>query len=129
MMKFVLEVLVGLITLFPFIVSMGLVLLFRKLKYKYTVRKIADYTTPFLFLSVYIIAYSMVGDGVGFIIATIAILLVLVFAIIEKRRQPYFSVINLFRRVWRLYFLILTIVYLLLIIIRVILTINERMSV
>lgn len=127
MMKDVLEVLIGVVILFPFIISVGLVLLFRKLTYVLSMKKIADYTTPFLFLSVYIIAHAVIGAGVGFIIAIIAVLLILFLAILERRGQKDFSVMNLLRKVWRLYFLILAVVYLVLIVIGIIQAIAGRM--
>lgn len=123
-----LSILIGVIVLFPFIISICLLLFYRQVGRKPTMRKIADYTTPFLFLSVYMIAYTIFGEGVGYIISIIAVIIILFIAIRERQRVKDFEVMYLLRKGWRVFFLLLLIVYILLMIIGVILTIIDHFA-
>lgn len=123
-----LSILIGIIALFPFIISICLLLFYRKVGRKPTMRKVADYTTPFLFLSVYLIAHTIYGDGVGYIIALIAVAIILIFAIRERKRVKDFEILYLLRKAWRVFFILLLIAYVLLIIIGVILAIIEHVA-
>lgn len=120
--------LVGSIVVFPFMISIILLLFHRSMGRKMTIKRLADYTTVFLFLSVYVIAYSIFGEGVGPIIAIASIVIVLIFAVFERKHVKEFHIIHLLRKVWRLFFIILIIVYFLLMIIGIILTINTHLA-
>lgn len=122
----VLSVLIGAIVVFPFVISFCLLILYRQVRRKPTMKKIADYTTPFLFLSVYVIAHTIFGEGVGFIMSVISLVLALGFAVHERRRVKDFNIVNLLRKVWRLFFIILLVVYFLLMITGLVLTIRTQ---
>lgn len=122
------SVLIGIIVLFPFGISICLLLFYRRIGRKLTMKKIADYTTPFLFLSTYITAHAIFGEGVGYIIAIVAIVITLIFAVYERRRAKDFKITYLLRKVWRLFFILLIIVYCLLIIIGLVLTIHGQLT-
>lgn len=113
-------VLIGIIIVCPFLLSIWLSILKKWTGRQISMKRQADYTTPFLFVSVYIIARTLFGSGVGYIISIIAITIVLLYAIYEKRRVKDFKISPLLRKVWRLYFVILVISYLVLIIIGVV---------
>lgn len=123
-----LSFLVGSIAIFPFIVSIVLLFFHRSIGKKMSMKKIADYTTLFLFVSVYMIAHSLFGDGVGYMIAIVSIVIVLVFAVWERKRVKDFQIVQLLRKVWRLFFIILIAVYFLLMIIGLILTIYAQLT-
>lgn len=123
-----LSILIGIIALFPFIISICLLLFYRQVGRKPTIRKIADYTTPFLFLSVYLIAHTIFGDGVGYIIALTAVTIVLIFAVYERKRVKDFEIMYLLRKAWRVFFILLLIVYILLLIVGLILTIIDHFA-
>jgi len=87
--------------------------------------KAADFTTPFLFLSVYITSFTIFGKGTGFYITTIAILLVILLAVFERLREKEFQITRVIQKTWRLYFLILSFAYIVLLIIGVSFKISE----
>lgn len=123
-----LSFLVGSIAIFPFVVSIVLLFFHRSIGRKISMKNIADYTTVFLFLSVYMIAHSLFGDGVGYIIAIVSIVIILAFAVLERRRVKDFHIVQLLRKVWRLFFILLMIVYFLLMIIGLTLTIYTQLT-
>lgn len=117
MIQTILSSLMGIFVLFPFGVSVSLLIVYRRIGKKPTVKKIADLTTPFLFLSIYFTAHVIFGDGVGFTIAIASIVIALFFTIYEYRRVKDFQIVYLLRKVWRLFFILLMIAYFLLILI------------
>ncbi|MDS9470488.1 DUF3397 family protein [Sporosarcina pasteurii] len=119
---------IAVIVIFPFIVSVCLQFFYRRFGHTPTVRKIADLTTPFLFLSVYLIAYTIFGDGVGFTIVILALSIIIMYAIFERRRVKEFQVIRLIRKVWRLYFILLIPAYLILMMTGLVLKIIEYVT-
>lgn len=112
-----LSILMGILAVFPFLISLSLFMFTRWTGRSFSMRKNADYTTPFLFLSVYIIAHTLFGDGVGYVLCIVSIVIVIAFAIYEKRRVKDFKIGILLRKAWRLYFIILVFVYIILIVI------------
>lgn len=118
----------GIIVIFPFIISICIVLFYSHSGRKLTMKKIADYTTPFLFLSVYLIAHTIFLGGVGYVIAIIAIVIVLMIAVLERRRQKDFRIKCILRKAWRLFFILLFVVYLLLMMIGLVLTIIDQVT-
>ncbi len=123
MMSTFVSILIGIIVICPFLLSICLYIFKRWTGRPISMKKNADYTTPFLFLSVYIIAHTLFGDGVGYFVIITAILIVILSAIYEKRRVKDFQIGLLLRKVWRLFFIILAVTYLLLIMIGLVLTI------
>lgn len=121
-------ILIGITIVFPFLVSVFFLILKKWTGRTITMKTNADYTTPFLFASVYVIARSLFGGGVGYTLFIIAILIGLLYAIYEKRRVKDFEISKLFRKVWRLYFIFLVIAYILLIVIGLVLAIIHAVS-
>ena len=111
-------VLFGMIVLFPFLITF-LILIIYKRKGRAPVSVLgqaADLTTPFLFLSVYFVALTIFGTGVGFYIVVGSILIIIAYAIYERVNVKDFRIFRLLRKTWRLYFLVLASVYILLLI-------------
>lgn len=125
MVSTLIAILLGIIVVFPFIISVCLLFFYKRIGRAPTIRKIADLTTPFLFFSIYIIAHTIFGDGVGYTIAIIALFTMIIYAVYEKRRVKDFQIIRLIRKVWRLYFLILVGGYILLIIVGLVFKVIE----
>lgn len=87
--------------------------------------KAADFTTPFLFLSVYITSLSVFGKGTGFYITSIAILIAMLSAVVERLREKEFQIVRVLQRTWRLYFLLLSLAYLILLVVGISFKITE----
>lgn len=110
----VITALLGTVILFPFIITIVILIIMRKLG-KAPVSVIgfaADLTTPFLFIAVYVVSNIMFGEGIGVYIGGFAIIIAIVHAFIERSRVKEFSVVRLLRKTWRFYFLVLMVAYL-----------------
>lgn len=105
--------LIGVIVLFPFIILILLLVIYRRMgKAPVTViGYVADLTTPFLLLSVYIVSRTIFGDGVGFYIAIVALIITIIYAVVERKRVKEFRIVRLLRKVWRFLFIALAIAY------------------
>lgn len=110
--------LAGVVVLFPFIIMIVLLVIYRRMgKAPATViGHTADLTTPFLFLSIYIMANTIFGVGVGFYIAMITLIIMIIYAIIERKKVKDFQITRLVRKVWRFLFIVLAIAYLVLLV-------------
>lgn len=126
-MSGIIPMLLGVLIVFPFLVTF-LVFIFLRKKGRAPSKDMgvaADITTPFLFIAVYIISLTIFDISAGFYIAIFAIIIPIIFAIIERMRKKDFRVGLILRRSWRLFFLILTAVYFVLLIAGVVLKIVE----
>ena len=126
----VIPALLGTIILFPFIVTIVILIIMRKLG-KAPVSVIgfaADLTTPFLFVAVYVVSYTMFGKGLGYYIGGFAIILAIIFSFIERSRVKEFRVGRLLRKIWRFYFLVLMVAYLSLLVTGTVLRIVEYVN-
>lgn len=111
----------GFIILCPFIIMILLVMIYRRSGKTLgaVMGQAADITTPFLFLTVYIVSRTIFGVGFGFYIAITAIVITIIYTIIERRRVKEFQIKKLLRRVWRFLFLVLACAYIVLLIVGV----------
>ncbi|MCG7342774.1 DUF3397 domain-containing protein [Sporosarcina sp. ACRSL] len=127
MVNGLLSILLGIIVLFPFIITIAFLVGMRKLGKApaAVVGKAADFTTPFLFFSVYITSMTIFGKGTGFYITAIALLLAIFIAVIERIKQKEFKITRVVQKTWRLYFLLLSLSYIVLLIIGVSFKITE----
>ena len=125
-----LSMLFGIFILFPFIWSFLILVIYKRrgIAPSSVLGPTADMTTPFLFMSVYIIAKTAFGDGVGFYIALIAIIIMIIYTIYEKMNVKELRIIRLLRKVWRLYFLILAVAYIILLVFGVVINIMSMVS-
>ena len=127
MLHTILSVLFGILIFCPYIVTILVLMIYRRLGTApaSVLGQAADLTTPFLFLSVYIISQTIYGDLVGVYIATIAIIIVIIYSIFEKMYVKEFMIKRFLRKVWRLFFLLLSSSYVILLIIGLVLKIME----
>lgn len=121
------SILFGVLIIFPFLVTFFALIFFRKrgIAPSKVFGFAADTTTPFLFVAVYITSRAIFDLSTGFYIAILASIIPIIFAIIERRRGRDFRVGLVLRRSWRLYFLLLVVVYVILLIAGVVLKIVE----
>lgn len=126
-MKEVISGLIGIIILFPLIVTLSYVVFMKKRGRApaKTVGRAADVTTPFLFLAVYVVSYVIFGEGTGWYITGIAIVVAIILVIIERLRAKDFKILRVLQRAWRLYFLALSATYIILVVMGITIKIVE----
>lgn len=107
------SVLLGTIIFFPFIVTLIILIVYRKMGIPpaLVLGQAADLTTPLLFLSVYFLSLTVFGESAGFYMVLASVVIVIAYTIIERMRVKEFRIFRLLRKTWRLYFLILTSAY------------------
>lgn len=121
---------VGVIVLFPFLTMISFLIIMRKRGKSPAsmMRKSADWTTPFLFISVYIISLTIFGEGSGFAISGVAILTALYFATKERMKEKEFQIVRFLHKTWRACFLLLSFSYILLLVVGISLKIMEYLK-
>lgn len=126
-MNGVISMLFGVVILFPYIVTLLFLVIVRKMGKApaSAIGLAADVTTPFLFLTVYIVSRTVFGEGVGVYIAGISIMIAIFHVLIERVKVKEFQIVRLLRKTWRLYFLVLTVSYVLLILVGIIVKVVE----
>ena len=115
------------IILFPFLVTIVFMVVIREMG-KAPASNLglaADVTTPLLFLAVYVVSRTVFGQGIWVYIVGIAIIIAIIFALIERRKVKEFQIVRLLRRTWRFYFLVLFVAYVILLITGMVLKIVE----
>ena len=127
MLHTILSVLFGILIFCPFIITILVLMIYRRLGTApvSVLGQAADLTTPFLFLSVYIIARTIYGDLVGVYISITSIIIIIIYTIVEKMNVKEFMIKRFLRKVWRLFFLLLSSSYIILLIIGLVLKIIE----
>lgn len=126
-MKVLISIVTGIIVLFPFLITISFLIVMRKRGKAPAMMmgKAADWTTPFLFISVYIISLTIFGKGSGFVICAVAIFIALFFATKERLKEKEFQIIRFIQKTWRIYFLLLAGSYLSLLLIGLTMKIME----
>lgn len=109
----------GSILLFPFIILVVLLFIAKKLGFTPSKRLgwAADGTVPFLAAAVIILIHAIWDRWLGFYVVGLVCILVIVFSVIERLHVKEFRTKLVLRKTWRLYFVILTASYFVLIII------------
>jgi hypothetical protein len=127
MLNNLLSILTGIIVLFPFLITIAFLIGMRKMGKApaAVIGKAADFTTPFLFLSVYITSLTIFGKGTGFYLMSIAILIAIFFAVAERLGEKDFLIKRVVQKTWRLYFLLLSLAYVVLLVVGISLQISE----
>ena len=127
MMGTILSVLLGIVVYFPFIWMFLILVIYKRrgIAPSSVLGPAADMTTPLLFLSVYVITQTIFGNGAGYYIVTIAIIIMIIYSIYEKMNVKELRIIRLLRKIWRLFFLVLVVAYFILLIIGVIVKVLE----
>lgn len=113
-MKMVFAYVLGTLILLPIITFFIAYLIFRKFlkkKANYSFRLAADVTTFFLFFSVVISISTLWGTIISIAAITISFLIAIIMTFIDWRTQKEIKVIPLLRRIWRVQFVYLFLVY------------------
>ncbi|WP_203246135.1 DUF3397 domain-containing protein [Sporosarcina beigongshangi] len=120
----------GGLLLFPYVVTLIFLIIMRKRGRapSSVIGLAADITTPFLFITVYIIFRTIIGEGAGVYIIGVALLLAIVSVILERIKVKEFQITRLLRKTWRLYFLVLTVSYVLLLFVGIIMKVIEYLT-
>lgn len=113
--------------LLPFVITLAIIVSMRKKgrALSAVMGYAADWTTPLLFISVYIIGRSIFGEGIALYLAGIALIIAIIYAVFERFRVKEFRIVRLLRKVWRLFFLVLSTTYLILLMVGIILKVIE----
>lgn len=113
-MKLVLAYVLGILILLPVAIFILSFLFFRKLLKKQvnsSFRLAADITTFVLFFSVTISITTLWGATFSIVTISISLLIAMIMTYIDWRTQKEIEVVPLLRRIWRMQFLYLLIVY------------------
>lgn len=98
--------------LFPFFLFLFVYFVFKKLfKKSNAFSKAADATTLLLFFSIPALTKLIWHFDLGFIVIILGIFIAMILTIVEWIKSKEIDLIKLFRKIWRLMFLILTFAY------------------
>ena len=113
-MKTFIEIIGGVILLCPLIVWLLTFIICRKLRIKktYAFGFGADVTTFVLFFSVPLAIHSIWGMSLFLPIVIVALLIALAFTYVDWRTKKEIDVPVLLKKIWRVYFIVLSIMYL-----------------
>ncbi|MGM9944107.1 MAG: DUF3397 domain-containing protein [Lysinibacillus sp.] len=113
-MKTFIEIVGGVILLCPLIVLLLTFMICRKLRIKktYAFGFGADVTTFILFFSVPLAIYSVCGESLFLPIIIVALLIALWFTYVDWRTKKEIDVPVLLKKIWRVYFILLSVLYL-----------------
>lgn len=127
MVNVLLSILTGIIVVFPFVITIVFLIFMRRMGKApaAVIGKAADFTTPFLFLSVYITSMTIFGKGTGFYITSIAILIAIILTVVERVKEKEFEIARVMQKTWRVFFLLLSLAYVILLVIGITFNILE----
>ena len=113
-MKTLIEIIGGVILLCPLIVLLLTFMICRKLRIKktYAFGFGADVTTFILFFSVPLAIHSIWEVSLFLLIIIVALLIALGFTYVDWRTKKEIDVPVLFKKIWRVYFILLSVMYL-----------------
>ncbi|WP_102692758.1 DUF3397 domain-containing protein [Rummeliibacillus pycnus] len=117
-----LSVILDILVLCPFLVLGILYLVLKKFTKKSGKHfsKSADITTIILFFSIPATVKFFWSFDIGFTVFIIAILIAMVFTVIEWRTKKEIEIMPLFRKIWRFLFLVLSFTYMAILIVALI---------
>lgn len=130
-MKILIQILLSAIIFFPLFIFLTTYYICKRRSVS-TVRSVgiaSDQTTLWLFFSVPLAIGGLWEMDVGMIVVIVAIIIAMLFTFIEWKTKKEIEVKSLFRKVWRLYFLILFTTYVLIWIIGIIHNIMQYVTV
>ena len=116
------------IILFPFSIMIVIIVSMRKTgrSFSKVLGHAADWTTPLLFVSVYIISSTVFGGGKALYMISITLIIAIIYAIVERINVKEFRISYFFKKLRRLIFLILSVSYILLLCLGLILKVVEN---
>lgn len=126
-MKEMLQFLLSLIVIVPYFLTMVLFVIVKVSGYSSvrSFRIAADVTVPFLFLSVSVLLRMITGIQAGVFLIVGVLIAGIGFAIAERIRSKKFRMKYMFRNLWRMLFLILSLLYIVLLLLGVVQTVAE----
>lgn len=126
-MKEIVEFLLSLIVIVPYVLTVVLFVMV-KLSGRTSVKSFriaADVTVPFLLLSVIVLLRMIVNIHGGITLIAGILIIGIVFAIAERFRSKEFRIQNMLRNLWRMVFLIMSFLYIVLLLTGVVKTVVE----
>lgn len=120
----------GGLLLFPYIITLVFLVVIKKMGRApaSVIGLAADVTTPVLFLTVYVVSCTVIGHGTGVYIVTIALMIAIFRIVLERTKVKEFQIADLLRKTWRLYFVVLTASYILLLLGGIIMKVVEYIT-
>ena len=111
--------LLAIFLLFPFFFTITSLFVLRMIGFSKSkaVGFAADLTTPFIMIALPIIVKSVWGWGISAIMLSVLLVLAIVFTYVEWRSQKEIEIPLLLKKIWRAYFLLLSILYIILMIV------------
>jgi hypothetical protein len=109
----------------PFIAFILIFIAARKTLKRKAFEVAADFTTMLLFLAVPVLIYTIWNYEASALVCFIAILIAMVFLVIEWKRSKELKVFVYMRKTWRIYFLILSLSYFIIWIVGLVLTVSR----
>ncbi|MCM3610731.1 DUF3397 domain-containing protein [Planococcus sp. MERTA32b] len=97
----------------PFLSFILLIFLTRKKLKRRAVGLSADVTTFLLFVSVPVSMEALWGVNISFAVSVTAIIIAIILLVIEWKKSKEIEVLKYIRKTWRLYFLLLSVSYIL----------------
>ena len=126
-MKEILQILLSLIVIVPYLLTVVLFILV-KVSGQSSVRSFriaADVTVPFLFVSVSVLLRMILHIHAEIFLIAGVLVSGIGFAVAERIRSKEFRIKYMFRNLWRMLFLILSVVYIVLLLLGVVKTVAE----
>ncbi|WOV85189.1 DUF3397 family protein [Sporosarcina jeotgali] len=130
-MKEIVQFLLSLIVIVPYVLTVALFVMV-KLSGRSSVKSFriaADVTVPFLLLSVIVLLRMILEIHAGITIIAGVLIIGIGFAVAERIRSKEFRVQNMLRNLWRMLFLILSLLYIVLLLSGVAKTVAEFLKV
>ena len=105
--------LLAIFLLFPFFLTVISITIFKKIGFSSSKAFgiAADLTTPFFIIALPIIVKSIWKWSIGAILMCILLVVAIIFTFIEWRSQKEINIPLLLKKIWRSYFLLLSILY------------------
>ena len=108
--------------LFPFFFTIISLFLLKKIGFSQSkaLRYATDLTTPILFIALPIIVKSIWGWSIGAILLGVLLVIAIVLTYIEWRSQKEIDIPLLLKKIWRAYFLLLSVMYIVLMVVGIV---------
>ena len=108
--------------LFPFFFTIISLFLFKKIGFSQSkaLGYATDLTTPILFIALPIVVKSIWGWSIGAILLGVLLVIAIVFTYFEWRSQKEIDIPLLLKKIWRAYFLLLSVMYIVLMIVGIV---------
>jgi len=108
--------------LFPFFFTIISLFLLKKIGFSRSkaLGYATDLTTPILFIALPIVVKSIWGWSIGAILLGVLLVIAIVFTYFEWRSQKEIDIPLLLKKIWRAYFLLLSVMYIVLMIVGIV---------